>query len=120
MGKKVEELVAKHNADVARLKKEAEDNKAGSEEATNMKKELEEAKASTQSCAAELEGLKKALEVANADVDKYKGTNSQLKKIGQTMRAKFQAEEKKVKELEEEKKKLEEDFKNKSTDPPSE
>jgi len=118
--KKVEELVTKHNADVARLKKEAEENKVGSEEVTNLKRELEEVKASNLSSVAELEEVKKTLEDSKAEVDKLRGTNQQLKKIGQSMRSKFQAEEKKVKELEEEKKKLEEEFKNKSSDPPSE
>ena len=111
--KKTEELVKNHNAEIVKAKKEAEENKAGSDEVNNLKKELEESKTAAQSTATQLEEIKKTLEKKEAEQATLKSNNAQLKQIGTAMRSKYRAEEKKVKELEEEKQKLEEELKSK-------
>ena len=110
---KTEELVKNHNAEIAKTKKEAEENKADSDEVNNLKKELEESKTAAQSIATQLEETKKILEKKEAEQATLKSNNAQLKQIGKVMRSKYTAEEKKVKELEEEKQKLEEELKSK-------
>ena len=104
--KKTEEIVKTHNMEMAKMKKDAEENKAGGEEVNNLRKELEDSKVSSLTMAGQLDEAKKTIESLQTDSDKLKSNNNQLKQIGKTMRSKFQAEEKKVKELEEEKAKL--------------
>ena len=72
-----------------------------------MKKELEAAQSVAKDSTAQLDSVKKTLASREEALNTSKTTNLQLKKIGQTMRAKFQAEEKKVQALTEEKTKLE-------------
>ena len=107
--KKTEEIVKTHNMEMAKMKKDAEENKAGGEEVNNLRKELEDSKVSSLTMAGQLDEAKKTIESLQTDSDKLKSNNNQLKQIGKTMRSKFQAEEKKVKELEEEKAKLTEE-----------
>ena len=118
--KKTEELVKLHNTEIAKIKKEAEDSKSsGSDEVTTIKKQLEEAQAVSKDALTKLESVQQTLASKEEVISSSKTTNQQLKKIGQTMRAKFQAEEKKVLALSEEKSKLEAELAAKQ-DAPSE
>ena len=105
--KKTEELVKLHSTEMARIKKEAEESKSsGSDEVTTLKKQLEDAQASSKDASTKLESIQQTLASKEEALSVQKTQNLQLKKIGQTMRAKFQAEEKKVLALSEEKDKL--------------
>ena len=118
--KKTEELVKLHNTEIAKIKKEAEESKSsGSDEVTTIKKQLEEAQAVSKDALTKLESVQQTLASKEEVISSSKTTNLQLKKIGQTMRAKFQAEEKKVLALSEEKSKLEAELAAKQ-DAPSE
>ena len=103
----LEELVKIHNTEIARMNKEVEDIKASSgpnpDQIISLKEEFEDVKNSLQT---EIDQLRKTLAIKQAEEEKLRNNNSQLKKIGQSFRSKFQAEEKRAKELEEENQKL--------------
>ena len=101
--KRLEDIVKNHNIEMAKVKKEAEENKAGATEITNLKKEIEDSKAAHQ---AEMEETKKQLDAKEEELKTSKNHGVQLKKIGQNMRTKANNAEKRVTELEEENKLL--------------
>ena len=77
-------------------------NLSNSVEMAKLKKEIDSNKA-------EQKALKESLVTKDAEIKKLKENSAQLKKVGTTYRAKFQAEETKTKELTAEKEKLNKD-----------
>merc|ERR1712059_134827 len=100
----------KHKQEIAKLKKEADDSRAGNEDITKVKKELEEVQKLVASKDTEIDNQKKDIATKESEIKANKTTVMQLKKIGRNFREKAESTEKTLSELTEEKKKVDEEL----------